>query len=713
MARRWCRAALLGVAVAVWVAQGVAAAPPPSSSWTQVSPTTISERRGAAEAYDAATGQLVLFGGDNTVNCLADTWVYRNGMWQRLAASGPAPRTDAAMAYDPVTRTVILFGGDPHAVSNGTSYLGDTWSFDGTAWTQLHPLHAPSTRAEAAMAWDDADRELVLFGGLTDDTGIGQDTWTFDGVDWTHAQPQQSPPMRHGAAMAWDAKAGAVVMFGGLGLPPAGSTSPYLADTWMWHGGQWNQWTASGVAAALPSPPVPVPMLASTPQGRWAAAMAPAADGSVVMFGGYWDSGAGAGVGGLHTQGPSSTLSDTWTFDGGSWRQLSAAGPPGRYQAAIAWDSAAHADLLYGGCCNSSGGFLTDTWTFDGGAWAEHERGDAPSVRSGAAVVSDTDDGSVVLFGGFGGGGFLGDTWIERRGVWRSIAPSATGGPVGRFAASFAYDSVHGQAVLFGGQAASGNECTNTVDQLNPNHLCSDTWTFDGSTWSRSAVATANPPPRRSLAAMAYDPATGQTVLYGGFADLMTLGDTWVFDGTSWTQQSPSASPPPVYGATLTYDPTLHSLVLFGGEGDDSSGNLVIYDQTWAWTGATWQQLTPLSSPPGLYEAGATWDPDLGGLMVVAGQGINGPGVFGTYGDAWLFDGTTWTLQTVSATPGPRYFASLGWDGSAHAAMLFGGVGNDGWTDDTWMLGAAHTHHHGPPIGHTAQASLYYPDRRW
>jgi len=45
-----------------------------------------------------------------------------------------------------------------------------------------------------------------------------------------------------------------------------------------------------------------------------------------------------------------------------------------------------------------------------------------------------------------------------------------------------------------------------------------------------------NPPFPRSLSATAYDPLTGQTVMFGGLSNDGTLPDTWSWDGMSWTE---------------------------------------------------------------------------------------------------------------------------------------------------------------------------------
>ena len=42
---------------------------------------------------------------------------------------------------------------------------------------------------------------------------------------------------------------------------------------------------------------------------------------------------------------------------------------------------------------------------------------------------------------------------------------------------------------------------------------------------------------------MAYDAATGTVVLFGGLGGHGDLGDTWTWNGTTWTQQAPSDQP--------------------------------------------------------------------------------------------------------------------------------------------------------------------------
>ena len=53
------------------------------------------------------------------------------------------------------------------------------------------------------------------------------------------------------------------------------------------------------------------------------------------------------------------------------------------------------------------------------------------------------------------------------------------------------------------------------------------------------------PPSPREFSSQAFDPCSGQIVLFGGLNNGISLGDTWVFDSASnsWTELTPPNSP--------------------------------------------------------------------------------------------------------------------------------------------------------------------------
>jgi hypothetical protein len=114
---------------------------------------------------------------------------------------------NAALAWDVATGTDVLL-----------TTNGQTWTWNGSAWTQQAPAHSPGARTGAAMAYDAARGVVVLFGGQSG-TATLNDTWTWNGTDWTQRYPGNTPPWRAGASMAWDAKGSQVLMFGGFDSP--------------------------------------------------------------------------------------------------------------------------------------------------------------------------------------------------------------------------------------------------------------------------------------------------------------------------------------------------------------------------------------------------------------------------------------------------------------------------------------------------------------
>ena len=82
------------------------------------------------------------------------------------------------MAYDAATGTVVLFGG--RTLRAPTEHLlADTWTWDGTTWTQQAPAVHPSTRYFASMADDGATGTAVLFGGINRHGRTLAETWTW------------------------------------------------------------------------------------------------------------------------------------------------------------------------------------------------------------------------------------------------------------------------------------------------------------------------------------------------------------------------------------------------------------------------------------------------------------------------------------------------------------------------------------------------------
>jgi len=235
------------------------------------------------------------------------------------------------VAYDQAHDVVVLFGG-----TNGQSYLGDTWTWDGVDWTEQHPATSPPAGLGMGMAYDAARGQVVMFGGEGN-----TNTWTWDGVDWTLQQPRNTPAWRERPGFAYDSVRQQVVMFGGFYF--CFEDDCYLHDTWVWDGSTWRWQDPATVPSA-------------------AAMMGMAFDqsaGLTVMFGGSSC---------CHFR------NKTWTWDGTDWVLYTPTDRPERREAmGLTWDPSRGQILLFGGRnADAPGGSyhdFVDTWAWDGSTW--------------------------------------------------------------------------------------------------------------------------------------------------------------------------------------------------------------------------------------------------------------------------------------------------------------------------------------------------------
>jgi hypothetical protein len=273
--------------------------------------------------YDAATKTVVLFGGIRGDGSppLGDTWTWDGCRWSQASPStSPPGRSFGALAFDEASRKLILFGGGS---ANSDPARDDTWSWDGSTWKQEHPAASPPKLDQALMAADPGNHNVALFGFGLQDNQPG--TWTWDGSNWTKHQ-SSAPPARANAGMAFGAKSG-VLLFGGQ----PGEVGA-LNDTWVWDGRAWSQLRPS-----------------TTPQG-----------GAVFM---------------AHEDARHDVLllehDGTWTWTGSNWsQQHPASTPPFQLFRSIAYDAARDRVVLFGGKSPVNNQPTDDTWTWDGATWS-------------------------------------------------------------------------------------------------------------------------------------------------------------------------------------------------------------------------------------------------------------------------------------------------------------------------------------------------------
>ena len=91
-------------------------------------------RNGAGATFDSRRGLVIVFGGAGPGGFLGDTWSWDGTAWRKLADTGPEPRVMGYLAYDRNRDRVVLFGGRKGWPDGD---LNDTWEWDGVSWKKV------------------------------------------------------------------------------------------------------------------------------------------------------------------------------------------------------------------------------------------------------------------------------------------------------------------------------------------------------------------------------------------------------------------------------------------------------------------------------------------------------------------------------------------------------------------------------------------------
>lgn len=559
-----------------------------------------SARIGAALAYDPVAGEVLLFGGIHGSTFLNDSWAYRGGVWSPVSsASGPSPRAFASLGFAAHDRTMILFGGRFGPCGGGhcrrVAY-NDTWSFGPGGWTLLAPSAgvAPSPRWGAGAMNNSSSGPLVLFGGqeFTNytiyyppnasfphgrnvtywSTPALNDTWTFSAGAWSLALTPRAPPASAPVRFTASPRAGNLTLF---------DVAPGCIQTWSWNGSRWRLLNSS--------PPPPCVAYRGSPTG------VPPSNEPVIydptLRGVVW-------------------LGDPlWILHGRNWSVVRPASyAPSNPAPKMVWDAGDGYVLLFRG---STG----QTWTYSKGIWTQLSLTVHPPGEGGYAITYDAADGYVVLFGGaqygspsssYGAGN---TTWTFSHGIWTPLLNTTAHAPLPRWAPQMAYDARDGYVVLVGGNTGAPGYWCVCMTWFNAN------WTFKAGLWTHVTATGSLPPPRVS-AAMAYDPALGAVVVYGGTepggpTGFAPLGDTWEFQGGTWTNITPAGGAGPREAPVLVFDVRANLLVLFGS----SSSRAV-----WALEHGAWRVLRGIAPMPADHTGpGFVFDPHREAIMLMGG----------------------------------------------------------------------------------------------
>ncbi len=289
--------------------------------------------------------------------------------WEpRSPKDAPPARIDATLTLYEQRGTLVLYGGRSGLIGGD---LGDTWSFDGSKWSEQDSGGGPGPRRGHAAAWDDARREVVLFGGEKGgaDVKFAEKTWVYTDTGWSE-RDDGGPSDRAHAAMADLPTRARVVLFGGR------TKDGPSDETWHWDGDKWSKVD---------------PDVAPSPRFDHTMAL-DEASGKLLLHGGCATSLCGE------------PLTDTWAWDGEDWQQLDGGDGPGPRAGGMVYDRSEPALLRFG---------EGEGWRWGGETWGT--AGAAPDALAAFAIAYHPDTAGVVLFGGLDAKlGATDDTWVFR-----------------------------------------------------------------------------------------------------------------------------------------------------------------------------------------------------------------------------------------------------------------------------------------------------------
>ena len=274
-----------------------------------------------------------------------------------------------------------------------------------------------------------------------------------------------------------------------------------------------------------------------------------------------------------------------------------------------------------------------------------------PPARADAAMCWDDAHGYVLMVGGANANVPINDTWSWNGTSWtRRVTanlPQQNGNFNQRRQTAMTYHAPTNEVLLV---------CQGT------------TWTWTGSDWLSRGQVPAGPFPNTGVPhdlALGRDPVRNQTLMFVGWrtapASFPTyVGETWLWDGFSWSLRPTATAAFPASAPSMTFDPAAGKLLMAT---TDSAGAL---SWLWEWNGSNWNQRTYAPSPAGQ----ATLTTDVGHNQVVAFDGSLNPAPNHTWS---LANGTCAQLATPTE-PTHRLGTAMAFDPIRNRVVLFGGT---------------------------------------
>jgi len=512
----------------------------------------------------------------------------------------------------------------------------------------------PAARSGAAMAYDPAAGDVVMFGGISAAGRPLGDTWLWEGSGWVAASPATSPPARYGAQMAWDPQSQRVILLGGTGgagCSTGGSTGIGIAVPGSAGSAPAATGSASASATAPPGSAAATPISAVvTPTSAIAAPPSAAAVSSDVC-----------------TQ-----LQDAWAWDGSDWSRLAlgqASGQLGHYtfsEASMATDPTTGRIVLVTSDSPAGGGVPIPA-IYAGGSASGSGSGGSPTVLPASSANAVTAGEPCI---GVDGGSCASSTSLPT--TTSTAAPVPTACPLDGGCASPPCSAcvicpmTSGSAGGSAGSGAGGEViCSNCAETGTPCALlpATLTWVFDGSTFQPVGGSATDAPP--SGGELAWFPGSGVLVdlgsglyaamggtaaacPYGAPCPMVPTREEYRWTGTGWTplQDLSESASAPYFEVPPVADTATGEAV-----GLDSMG------ATWTATSpeAGWVKVASAPAPTARSDFALAYDGATGQVVLFGGDAYGASSATGgVAGDTWTWDSSGWTLRAgTTPTPSP------------------------------------------------------------
>jgi hypothetical protein len=265
-------------------------------------------------------------------------------------------------------------------------------------------------------------------------------------------------------------------------------------------------------------------------------------------------------------------------------------------------------------------------------------------------------------------------------GNWQLTNFGIPNNPSARTASGMAYDGTN--LVLFGGKGPPGTNLMNDTWE----YSSSSVWTNPIPNYNSNGLVVGSTPGLTIRKSPYMAALTSSIVLFGGAGTYFDNQDTWIWSGGSWTQQFPTTSPPERTGACFTSNGTTTAVLFAGGQGNQ------LLNDCWIWNTSAWTQLTTNTPPCCRKGAVMAWYPTGSYYLLFGGSDSSG----NLLNDTWSLSisGTTgtWTKLNPTANISVRQGSVMAYDVASSQMILFGGLNsaqllNDtqSWTGSTWV----------------------------